>query len=87
MRKSGTARAIKYAQFINSDAYYLRVKSMLRTHRVDVSKISAICAEKDSKGKIMIDAFGLGARTKVLAWQAWRELYFMNYRFQQTEVT
>ena len=82
MVKSGTRRAKHYANFVKANVSYLTTKTIMRQSKIDVSKIATISALKDIAGKTMIDVFSLGARKKVLAWQAWRELYFMYYRYQ-----
>ena len=82
MVKSGAHRAKHYANFVKADVSYLTTKLKMRSRATDVSQIATISALKDGAGKVIIDSFNLRARKKVLAWQAWRELYFMYYRYQ-----
>lgn len=87
MVKEAVKRSKHYANFLQANVSYLTNKAMLRQSKIDVSKIATISALKDGAGKVIIDSFSLGARKKVLAWQAWRELYFMYYRYQPTTQT
>ena len=61
MVKSGTDRAKHYANVLNGNIPYLTTKAILRNGKVDVAKISAIAALKDSDGKAIIDSFGLAS--------------------------
>ena len=65
MVKSGTDRAKHYANVLNGNIPYLTTKAILRNGKVDVAKISAIAALKDSDGKAIIDSFGFKGRNNI----------------------
>jgi len=60
------------------------VRNPAANKRIPTSKVFTIQALKDTFGKTLIDSYSLTARYKAIAWQAWRELYYSLYRYQET---
>lgn len=75
MVRDGTTRAAKFVANNNPMAIYLQTKKQKHRSR----KALNIQAMKDAAGKAIIDTYGLDIRLRALAFEGWRELYFMGY--------
>lgn len=83
MVSGAVKRITTYRNKNNSTYRYLLAKAQLRNHKIDTDKGFTINALKDEAGKTIIDSYNLTARSKAIAWKAWRELYYKMYRYQQ----
>jgi len=75
MVRSGITRAKKFEANNDPMAIYLQTKKQ----RNRIQQAFSIQAFKDAEGKAIIDTYYLDTRLKFLAFEAWRELYFMGY--------
>lgn len=75
MVRTGITRAKKFIANNNPMAIFLQTKKQ----RNRTQQVFDVQAAKDIAGKAIIDTYDLDIRLKALAFEGWRELYFMGY--------